>query len=732
MNPKNTRIAIILVLVLCSGLIFIFPTEPVLNTGVLFDDKVDERIENEKVSKDNTNLILIITHDDGRELTSNLTRVQKLLSLKASIESNENNFLYLDPSGSEYISKIISPLDAWNNAFNSRNQSLINATKWGDLLQPPIENGWCGENATDDENIAFQSTLLLLPTDVKFNVACPSFSGSSINQAPEAKELLWLIDVEDSLNEEIDVEWSLILSWAERISDETEFQITPAGVNMLFAKSQKIAEEDLSGLLIPSLIFLIAILTLGLRDWRISSITIGSVGLIILAEIGILSSFGFSISIVDAIAVPIIMGVAVDGAFWYCKSSRNKEEVRRMLLIAMITTVTAISLALFSPVKAQRSLALIMIIGIILDWIMTRFVLEDFYLSKRMISDNFQKIEKTDYYSNTMLWPVALVILVSIAVISPPSVDILDVKQFLPDDDPALNELEILQSKYILGAGTETWIVIDGEGDSPEDLNKIQTFQKQLSNHPSIISIETGIYRSPLILGIPYSNGDIENETIDTILDDFDDLIIQTNPKLESEGLTTGVTISVFIDGKDSDAAIQFADDVRTLLSKNNLEGDIGGDLVAGAELAKEFGETRILQIIFAGIAVFIVTLYLLRSPIKASRIAIGTIAVGIAVDGMASIIGSRGVHTAPAVLLGMGFAADYLSHASAEHPSTKQDNFARWGAAISSVSIFLLLGFATFPPARNTGRLLTISILFAVILATCLSFLHKLEMEEE
>ena len=171
-----------------------------------------------------------------------------------------------------------------------------------------------------------------------------------------------------------------------------------------------------------------------------------------------------------------------------------------MLLIAMITTVTAISLALFSPVKAQRSLALIMIIGIILDWIMTRFVLEDFYLSKRMKNDNFQKIEKTDYYSNTMLWPMALVILVSIAVISPPSVDILDVKQFLPDDDLALNELEILQSKYILGAGTETWIVIDGEGDSPEDLNKIQTFQKQLSNHPSIISIETGIYRSPLIL----------------------------------------------------------------------------------------------------------------------------------------------------------------------------------------------------------------------------------------
>ena len=732
MNPKNARIAIILVLVLCSGLIFIFPTEPVLNTNVLFDDKVNERIENEKSSKDNTNLILIITHDDGNDLTNNLTRVQKLLSLKKDIDTNKDNLSLLDPKGTEYVSKIVSPFDAWENAFNSKNRSLINASKWADVLQPTIENGWCGENATEEENIAFQSTLLLLPNDVKFNVACPSFSGSSINQAPEANELLWLIDVEDSLGEEIDVEWSLILKWAGKISEETEFQITPAGVNMLFAKSQKIAEEDLSKLLIPSFLFLITILTLGLKDWRISTITIGSVGLIILAEIGLLSSFGFTISIVDVIAIPIIMGVAVDGAFWYCKSSRKKEEVRKMLLIAMITTVTAVSLALFSPVKAQRSLALIMIIGIILDWIVTRFVLEDFYLSKRVESDKFPNTEKYNYYSNSMFWPATLIILTTIAVLSPTSVDVLDVKQFLPDNDPALDELEALQSKYILGAGTETWIVIDADGDSPADLSKIQDFQKQLSNHPSIISIETGIYRSPLILGVPYSDGNFENETINMILDDFDNSQIQTNPKLENKDVTTGVAITVFIDGKDSDAAIQFAKDVRTLLSKSELKGDIGGDLIAGAELAKEFGETRILQIIYAGIAVFIVTFYLLRSSLKASRIAVGTIAVGIAVDGMASIIGSRGVHTAPAVLLGMGFAADYLSHASAEHPSTKQDNFAMWGAAISSMSIFLLLGFTTFPPAQNSGRLLTISILFAVILATCLSLTHKKQEEEE
>ena len=49
-------------------------------------------------------------------------------------------------------------------------------------------------------------------------------------------------------------------------------------------------------------------------------------------------------------------------------------------------------------------------------------------------------------------------------------------------------------------------------------------------------------------------------------------------------------------------------------------------------------------------------------------RIAIGTVAIGLAVDGLASITGVRGVGTAPAVLLGMGFAAEYLAHASSGH----------------------------------------------------------------
>ena len=516
MNPKQARISIILVLVLCSGLVFIFPTEPVLTTEVLFDDKVVQRIEDESNYLDENKLILIIKHDDNGPLTNNLTRVKTLLSLEQDILNNKDNIAFLNDN-SAYIDTVSSPLNKWSDAFNSRNRSLGNATKWADVLQPILEDGWCGENTTSEEKLAFQSTLLLLPNEAKMNVACPAFSGSSASQAPQSNELIWLISLKDINDLYGDVRWSMVLSWAEKISEESEFEIEPAGVNMLFAKAQKIAEDDLSSILIPSLLFLILILTIGLQDWKISLVTIGSVTLIILAELGILSAIGFTISIIDVVAIPIIMGVAVDGAFWYCKSSRKKEEVRSMLLIAMITTVSAVSLSLISPIRAQRSLAVVMIIGIILDWVVTRFLLENFYLSKRKYFENLT-IKKSFDNKTTMFWPIALVILASISIISPTSVDILDVKQFLPNDDPSLDDLDELQSKYLLASGTMAWIIIDAEGDSTTDLIKIQNFQKQLSYHPSIISIDTGIYQTPLIMGIPNYDEGMENVTINKIL----------------------------------------------------------------------------------------------------------------------------------------------------------------------------------------------------------------------
>ena len=724
MRPEQLRLALVVGMLMSAGLLFAYPVNPKMNTEVIFDDEAAMRMREEGVQEENYQLVLRFRHDEGGQITSNLSRVQYLMQLEEE---------FLDGSNPEtsweyenlYIDRIITPFSAWSDAFESRNRSLQNASQWANVLLPEIEEGWCGNGATDEEQEAFEATLLMLPEGTNFGVACPAFSGASATQPPATNEILWLVYVGAG---ESGGDWNELNLWAEKVSENSDYEISAVGVNMMYGKAKAIAEEDLKFVIIPSIFILGAMLTIGLRDWRTAAATVGGVGLVIAAELGALAAFGFEFSVLDGIALPIIMGVAVDGAFWYSRSSRDREEVRSMLFVAMVTTIAAVSLALFSPIRAQRSLGLVMAIGIILDWVLTRYVLEEFYLMRRKVQN--EVVESTQSTpSISWAWPVALLLLASIAVISPPGVHVLEVEQFLPEDDLALEEMEDLQSKYVLASSTIAWIVVDVEGDNQSDYEAIMNLQQQLGQHPSVISLETGLLRTPLVIGISDSN---EMNTIDEVVDFEGVSTLFQDVRLQKDGVTTGVSIAVFIDGRNSDAAMEFSDDVKQLMDENGMDGVIGGDLPVGAEAAQTFEKTRVTQILSAGVAIFLVALFALRVPIQAGRIAVGAVAIGAAVDGMASIFGGRGVNTALAVLLGMGFAADYLSHASAEHRPTKLDMSARWWAALSSISVFILLAMTSFPPARDSGRLLSVSILFSVILATCLAFMHGTDAVNE
>ena len=733
MRPEQLRLALVVAMFLSAGLLFFNPIVPKMNTTVIFDDEALLRISDEGEQDENYQLVLKIRHDEGGLLTNNLTRVHDLMQLEREFQDGSNpqtswQSCELDnPTDCQYnslhIDRVVTPFSAWSDAFQTNNQSLENATRWGDVLQPLNEEGWCGSDANDAEKSAFQATLLMLPEGSNVGVACPAFAGASATQAPAANEILWLVYVGSG---EKGGDWDELNVWAEKVSENTEYEITAAGVNMMYGKAKAIAEKELTYVIIPSIFLLGAMLTIGLRDWQAAAATIGGVGLVIGAELGALAALGFEFSVLDGIALPIIMGVAVDGAFWYSRSSRERDEVRRMLFVAMITTVAAVSLALFSPIRAQRSLGLVMAIGIILDWVMTRYVLEEFFLKRRNIrKENVDHSTAFSSISTPWAWPVALLILATITVISPPGVNVLEVEQFLPEGDPALDEMDELQSRYVLASSTIAWVIIDADGDSPEDYQNILDIQRQLSQHPSVISLETGMGHSPMVVGISSESANTLNDAVEdpnsTLF--LDDSLSQ---RLQKNGETTGFAIAVFIDGQNSEAAMQFSDDVDDLLDVNGVSGVIGGDLPTGAKAAETFEKTRLIQILSAGVAIFLVALFALRVPIQAARIAVGAVAIGAAVDGMATMFGGRGVNTALAVLLGMGFAADYLSHASAEHRPTKLDMSARWWAAMSSVSVFVLLSLTTFPPAKNSGQLLSLSIFFSAILATFLAMMHR------
>ena len=723
MTPEQNRLALVLAMLACSGLLLFNPVEVKVSAEIIFDDPVDKRIEEESIGETlRSQLVLRFRHDEGGRLTNNLSRVQALMQLEQEALDGSNPATAWE-GGSTIIQRIETPFKRWSEAFESRNRSLSDASSFGDVLQPTISEGWCGNGSTDAEQSAFEATLLMLPGDTEFGVACPAFAGSSADLAPASNEILWMVWLDDP---EGDADWGALSEWAEKLSDSTEFEVSAVGVNMLFAKSKDIALDDLRVMLVPAILILVLILSIGLRDPRVAVATIGGIGLVIGAEMGALSTLGFEFSILDVVAIPIIMGVAVDGAFWYCRSSRDRDQVRRMLFLAMLTTVGAVSLALFSPIRAHRSLGMVMVIGIFLDWVLTRFVLEEFYLRRRSMQET--KLQRGIQAPNRALswcWPVALLLLASIALIAPSGVEILDVKQFLPADDSALDEMEGLQSRYVLASSTIAWVIVDVDGGSSDDLQQIRDLQRQLSTHPSTISFDTGMFRTPMVIGVPYDDEGLTDPTIDTVSQASEGSMLMEDARLQRDGVTTGVAIAVMIDGQDADSALLFTDDVEALLDDHELDGTVGGDLPVGARLAHSFEQGRIAQIVLAGSVIFIIALAVLHSPLGAARIAVGTIAIGAAVDGLASIIGGRQINTALAVLLGMGFTADYLSHSSVGHSPTRRDASARWWAALSSISIFALLALGTFPPSKHMGELLTISILLSVILATCLSWKH-------
>ena len=719
------RIKHVIITLLLTGclLAIINPPSPSLSTKVIFDDEASNRISDQSDGgKLNQQLIIRISHEDQGPLTSNFSRVQDLFSIESDLISGDNRNLSYD-STTTFINRLETPFSSWSDALESRNRDIKNASSWNDVLQPVLEDGWCSKNSTSQEQSALETTLLLLPKQTSLGVACPSFSGSSATQPPQANEILWLVWLDSE--EGTITDWSELTVWCEKASQNTDYEFEPAGVNMLFKKAEKIAEDDLNKILIPSILILFIFLFVGLRSFKSTMLTLGGVGLVLVAEIGLLSSLGHKFSVIDGIAIPIIMGVAVDGAFWYTHSSKDKHHIRKILFIAMITTVAAVSIALFSQIKAQRSLALVMIIGIVLDWLVTRYVLEDIYLENKL-SKQTEQISINQKQSVSIFawcWPVSLVGLLLIAITAPAGVEVLDIQQFLPEDESSLDELQDLTDNYMIASGTIVWIVIDANGNDPQAFQEILAFQQQISQHPSIISYDTGLIQTKLVMGVP--NLDInQNTTLNTAIGTVKQSILMNDFRLIEDDLTKGVAIAAFIDGKDADGALDFKDDVEDLMGMNNLSGIVGGDLPIGAELAKSFEESRILQILFAGLAVFIASYLITGSYQKALRIAIGTIAIGIAVDGLASYLGGRKVSTAPAVLLGMGFAADYLSHASFNEKRDRSDDYARWGAALTSLSIFALVIFSRFPPAQDTGQLLSLSILLSALLATFASFL--------
>ena len=128
MRPNQLRLALVVGMLMSAALLFAHPVDPKMNTEVIFDDEAAIRIRAEGVQEENYQLVLRFRHDEGGQITSNLTRVQELMQLEDEFLDGSNPETSWE-SEALYIDRIVTPFAAWSDAFDSRNRSLENASQ---------------------------------------------------------------------------------------------------------------------------------------------------------------------------------------------------------------------------------------------------------------------------------------------------------------------------------------------------------------------------------------------------------------------------------------------------------------------------------------------------------------------------------------------------------------------------------------------------------------------------
>ena len=105
-----------------------------MTTEKIFEDPVIQRLgEQSNDSTTSNQLIVRISHEDKGPLTSNFTRVQQLLNIESMAKNNQESDFSLDHEN-VFLKRLESPISSWNNAFLTRNKSIVNSSSWGDFL----------------------------------------------------------------------------------------------------------------------------------------------------------------------------------------------------------------------------------------------------------------------------------------------------------------------------------------------------------------------------------------------------------------------------------------------------------------------------------------------------------------------------------------------------------------------------------------------------------------------
>ena len=241
LDRRGQTIVLTVLAVLCLPLLVV-PPETSMDTAALFDDPTRDRLAEETAAEGLSGFLIVrVRHDDSGPLTTNLSRVHHLMDIEAGALSGEGAYAF--DVEHTWIERVETPFARWSTAFASQNRSMVEAETWSGVLQPPLEGGWCGDDATEAEQRALEASLLLRQKAATWGSLAPLLQ-ARLTVPPSANEVLWMVWMD---SEEPPTDWLELQRWADKVSANTPYTFEPGGVNMLFKESEGIAKEDLLG-----------------------------------------------------------------------------------------------------------------------------------------------------------------------------------------------------------------------------------------------------------------------------------------------------------------------------------------------------------------------------------------------------------------------------------------------------------------------------------------------------
>jgi hypothetical protein len=232
------------------------------------------------------------------------------------------------------------------------------------------------------------------------------------NVLPDRQHALISVILNGTLTQDEETEMVNKVKAIVASADFKDVTVTISGIPTVFASVEGLMLEDMTRMLIVSLILMLLILALifnvrGFFAWR--WLPLGVVAIAIIYTFGLMGLLSIPLTMVTMAAFPILLGLGVDYAIQfhnrYDEESKGGESVTGAIKesvthigpaigIAIITGCLGFAALFFSPVPMIQSFGGALILGVVICYILSVFVLLSALYRRDRMKDTFKSVNR--------------------------------------------------------------------------------------------------------------------------------------------------------------------------------------------------------------------------------------------------------------------------------------------------------------------------------------------------